>query len=73
MCPRGRVVHKSDRAFRVGFGFGPGSGLYFRVRAGFGPKLVGPFTTLPRGQGRPRGSTSANNAILELRHVNMCF
>ena len=23
-----------------------GSGLYFRVRAGFGPELIGPFTTL---------------------------
>ena len=28
------------------FGFGPSSGLYFRVRPGFGPELVGPFTTL---------------------------
>ena len=25
-----------------------GSGLYFRVRAAFGPELVGPFTTLVR-------------------------
>ena len=32
--------------FKLIFGFGPGSGLYFRVRAGLGPELVGPFTTL---------------------------
>ena len=32
--------------FKLFLGFGPGSGLYFRVRAGFGPEVVGPFATL---------------------------
>ena len=35
-----------DLGFKLVFGFGPGLGLNFRVRAGFGPELVGPFTTL---------------------------
>ena len=35
-----------DLGFKMIFGFKPGSGLYFRVRAGFGPELGGPFTTL---------------------------
>ena len=32
--------------FKLAFGYRQGSCLYFRVRAGFGPELVGPFTTL---------------------------
>ena len=35
-----------DLDFKLYFEFGPGSCFNFRVRAGFGPKLVGPFTTL---------------------------
>ena len=35
-----------DLGFKLIFRFGPGSGLYFRVRAGFGLELVGPFTAL---------------------------
>ena len=35
-----------DLGFKLIFGFGTGSGLNFRVQAGFGPELVGPFTTL---------------------------
>ena len=35
-----------DLGFKLIFGFEPGSGLYFRVRSGFGPEPVGPFTTL---------------------------
>ena len=35
-----------DLIFKLVFVFGMDSGLYFRVRAGFGPELVGPFTTL---------------------------
>ena len=41
-----------DLGFNLVIGFGLGSGLYFQVRAGFGPELVGPFTTLrktPKG------------------------
>ena len=43
-----------DLSFKLAFGFGSGSGLYFRVRAGFGPELVGPFTTLVWGRSTQR-------------------
>ena len=35
-----------DLGLKLVFGFGLGLGLYFRVWAGFGSELVGPFTTL---------------------------
>ena len=35
-----------DLGFKLVCEFGLGLGLYFRVWAEFGPKLVGPFTTL---------------------------
>ena len=34
--------------FQISFGLGPGSGLYFKVRTGLGPYLVGLFTTLKK-------------------------
>ena len=39
-------LFRAHLQFSIIFGFRPGSGLHFRVRAGFGPDLVGPLTTL---------------------------
>ena len=41
-----RVFFGLDLSFKLVFEFGPGSGLYFRVRPEFEPKLVGPSTIL---------------------------
>ena len=54
-----------DLGFKLLFGFGPGSGLYYPVRAGFRPELVGPFTTLKH--------TKARKKELQKKHDVMVF